>query len=67
MATKERAQETFHIYSRAFVYVEPLSAQVNITQPSEIGLYLKASSSCEAWPCTGPRRALIVMAIDTLT
>lgn len=37
-----RPVETFHIYDDTFASVELVSAQVNITQPSEIALYLKA-------------------------
>lgn len=45
MATRERTQwpiETFHVYDDTLVSVEFLSAEVNITQPSEIAQYLKA-------------------------
>ncbi|WP_308290300.1 DUF5753 domain-containing protein, partial [Streptomyces kronopolitis] len=45
MATRERVQwprETFHVYDERLVSVELVSAKVNITQPSEISLNLKA-------------------------
>ncbi|MFE4956106.1 helix-turn-helix domain-containing protein [Streptomyces sp. NPDC056653] len=70
MATRERAlwpQETFHIYDDTLVSVELLSAQVNITQPSEIGLYLKAFERLRSMAVYGAdARALIVKAIDAL-
>ncbi|MFE3471343.1 MULTISPECIES: helix-turn-helix transcriptional regulator [unclassified Streptomyces] len=70
MATRERAlwpQETFHIYDDTLVSVELLSAQVNITQPGEIGLYLKAFEQLRGMAVYGaPARALIVKAIDAL-
>ncbi|MFC7220377.1 helix-turn-helix domain-containing protein [Streptomyces polyrhachis] len=37
-----RPLETFHAYDDTLVSVELLTAQVNVTQPSEIALYLKA-------------------------
>ncbi|MFI7240123.1 helix-turn-helix domain-containing protein [Streptomyces cyaneofuscatus] len=70
MATRERAlwpQETFHIYDDTLVSVELLSAQVNITQPGEIGLYLKAFEQLRGMAVYGaPARAMIVKAIDAL-
>ncbi|RLV67403.1 DNA-binding protein [Streptomyces sp. CBMAI 2042] len=70
MATAERSlwpQETFHIYDDTLVSVELLSAQVNITQPSEIGLYLKAFEQLRAMAVYGAEaRSLIVRAIDAL-
>lgn len=70
MSTRERAlwpQETFHIYDDTLVSVELLSAQVNITQPSEIGLYLAAFEQLRAMAVYGAdARALIVKAIDAL-
>lgn len=70
MATRERAlwpQETFHIYDDTLVSVELLSAQVNITQPSEIGLYLAAFEQLRTMAVYGAdARALIVKAIDAL-
>lgn len=70
MATRERAlwpQETFHIYDDTLVSVELLSAQVNITQPSEIGLYLAAFERLRSMAVYGSdARALVVKAIDAL-
>lgn len=71
MATRERSlwpQETFHIYDDTLVSVELLSAQVNITQPSEIGLYLKAFEQLRSMAVYGAEaRSLIVKAVDALT
>ncbi|MGW1490739.1 helix-turn-helix domain-containing protein [Streptomyces sp. NPDC002402] len=70
MATRQRRiwpQETFHIYDDTLVSVELLSAQVNITQPSEIALYLKAFEELRTMAVYGQAaRALIVKAIDAL-
>lgn len=70
MATRERAlwpQETFHIYDDTLVSVELLSAQVNISQPSEIALYLTAFERLRGMAVYGgDARALVVKAIDAL-
>lgn len=70
MATPQRRlwpQETFHIYDDTLVSVELLSAQVNITQPSEVALYLKAFEELRTMAVYGQAaRALIVKAIDAL-
>ena len=70
MATRQRRiwpQETFHIYDDTLVSVELLSAQVNITQPSEVALYLKAFEELRTMAVYGQAaRALIVKAIDAL-
>ncbi|AVH60805.1 MULTISPECIES: helix-turn-helix domain-containing protein [Streptomyces] len=70
MATRERLQwpiETFHVYDDTLVSVEFLSAEVNITQPSEIVLYLKAFEQLHGMAVYGAgARALIVKAIDAL-
>ncbi|MFD9485055.1 helix-turn-helix domain-containing protein [Streptomyces sp. NPDC059991] len=59
--------ETFHVYDDTLVSVELLSAQVNITQPSEIALYLKAFDHLRTMAVYGAdARALIVKAIDAL-
>ncbi|GHJ36937.1 helix-turn-helix transcriptional regulator [Streptomyces sp. TS71-3] len=69
-ATRERPmwpQEVFHVYDDTFVSVELLSAQVNITQPSEIALYLKAFDRLRRMAVYGAEaRALVVKAIDAL-
>ncbi|MFE7127980.1 helix-turn-helix domain-containing protein [Streptomyces sp. NPDC057617] len=70
MATRRRMwpQETFHVYDDTLVSVELLSAQVNITQPSEIALYLKAFEELRGMAVYGAEaRALIVKAIDALS
>ncbi|WP_328909961.1 helix-turn-helix domain-containing protein [Streptomyces sp. NBC_00234] len=70
MATGERAvrpQETFHIYDDTLVSVQLLSAQLNITQPGEIALYLKAFEQLRSMAVYGAEaRALIVKAISAL-
>ncbi|MFJ2002191.1 helix-turn-helix domain-containing protein [Streptomyces chartreusis] len=70
MATRQRPQwplETFHIYDSNVVSVEFLSAEVNITQPSEIALYLKAFEQMRSMAVYGAdARALILRAIEAL-
>ncbi|MFD9222888.1 helix-turn-helix domain-containing protein [Streptomyces sp. NPDC060064] len=70
MAARERVlwpQEVFHVYDDTLVSVELLSAQVNITQPSEIALYLKAFEELRSMAVYGQAaRALIVKVIDAL-
>ncbi|MEV7105560.1 helix-turn-helix domain-containing protein [Streptomyces atroolivaceus] len=67
----ERGQwprETFHMYDDSLVSVELVSAQVRITQPSEIGLYLRAFEQMRQTAVYGAdARALIVKAIDALS
>jgi transcriptional regulator with XRE-family HTH domain len=69
-ATQERVlwpQELFHMYDDTLVSVELLSAQVNITQPSEIALYLKAFEQLRSMAVYGAEaRALILKAIEAL-
>ncbi|WP_268240562.1 helix-turn-helix domain-containing protein [Streptomyces albiflavescens] len=69
-ATQERRlrpQELFHVYDDTLVSVELLSAQVRVTQPSEIALYLKAFEHLRGMAVYGAdARALIVKAIDAL-
>ncbi|MEU6987366.1 helix-turn-helix transcriptional regulator [Streptomyces sp. NPDC046324] len=69
-ATQERRlwpQEVFHIYDDTLVSVELLSAQVNITQPSEVALYLHAFEELRSMAVYGSHtRSLIVDAIDAL-
>ncbi|WP_406402093.1 helix-turn-helix transcriptional regulator [Streptomyces sp. NBC_00879] len=61
------AQETFSMYDDTLVSVELLSAQVNVTQPSEIALYLKAFEELRSMAVYGAAaRALIVQAIEAL-
>ena len=69
-ATRERVlwpQETFDVHDDTLVSVELMSAEVNVTQPSEIALYIKAFEHLRAMAVYGAdARALIVKAIDTL-
>ncbi|MET8025091.1 helix-turn-helix domain-containing protein [Streptomyces avermitilis] len=69
-ATPARAlwpQELFHVYDDSLVSVELLSAQVNITQPSEVELYLKAFERLRGMAVYGAdARALILKAIEAL-
>ncbi|MFQ6146133.1 helix-turn-helix domain-containing protein [Streptomyces seoulensis] len=69
-ATRERVlwpQELFHVYDDTLVSVELLSAQVNITQPSEIALYLKAFEELRSMAVYGAEaRALVTKAIEAL-
>ncbi|MEU1128333.1 helix-turn-helix transcriptional regulator [Streptomyces sp. NPDC005900] len=68
--TSDRAlgpQELFHMYDDTLVSVELLSAQVNVTQPSEIALYLKAFEQLRSMAVYGAdARALITRAIGAL-
>ncbi|WP_327268825.1 helix-turn-helix transcriptional regulator [Streptomyces sp. NBC_01218] len=60
-------RETFHVYDDSLVSVELVSAQVRITQPSEIGLYVRAFEELRRGAVYGAAaRALIVKAIDAL-
>lgn len=60
-------QEVFHVYDEGLVSVELLAARVQVTQPSEIALYLKAFEELRAMAVYGTEaRALIVKAIDAL-
>lgn len=69
-ATRQRTRwpgETFHIYDDKLVAVELVSAEVNVTQPSEIALYVKAFEQLRSMAVYGAdARALIVKAIEAL-
>lgn len=69
-STASRGQwprEAFHVYDDSLVSVELVSAQVRITQPSEIALYLRAFEQMQQIAVYGAgTRALIVKAIDAL-
>lgn len=69
-STRERAlwpQETFDVHDDTLVSVELISAEVNVTQPSEIALYIKAFEQLRTMAVYGAEaRALIVKAIDAL-
>jgi transcriptional regulator with XRE-family HTH domain len=68
--TRERVlwpQETFDVHDNTLVSVELLSAEVNVTQPSEIALYVKAFEQLRSMAVYGAdARALIVKAIEAL-
>ncbi|SOE11780.1 hypothetical protein SAMN06272775_2763 [Streptomyces sp. 2323.1] len=68
--TRDRVQwprETLHMYDDNLVSVELVSAQVNITQPSEIALYLKAFEQLRSMAVYGTEaRTLILKALDAL-
>ncbi|MGQ4517071.1 Scr1 family TA system antitoxin-like transcriptional regulator [Streptomyces sp. DW26H14] len=60
-------QETFHVYDDRLVSVELLSAEVTITQPSEVALYLRAFEELRGMAVYGQAaRSLVVRAIDAL-
>ncbi|MFG2887815.1 helix-turn-helix domain-containing protein [Streptomyces sp. NPDC048297] len=60
-------QETFDVHDDTLVSVELLSAEVNVTQPSEIALYVRAFEQLRSMAVYGAdARALIVKAIDAL-
>lgn len=60
-------QELFHVYDDTLVSVELLSARVQVTQPSEIALYLKAFAELRNMAVYGAEaRALILKAIEAL-
>lgn len=69
-STRERVlwpQETFDVHDDTLVSVELLSAEVNVTQPSEIALYIRAFEQLRGMAVYGAdARALIVKAIDAL-
>lgn len=69
-STSERVlwpQETFDVHDDTLVSVELLSAEVNVTQPSEIVLYLKAFEQLRSMAVYGAdARALILRAIEAL-
>ncbi|MFR9727159.1 helix-turn-helix domain-containing protein [Streptomyces sp. MS19] len=62
-----RPVETFHIYDDTLASVELVSAQVNINQPSEVALYLRAFENLRALAVYGAQaRSRILRAIDAL-
>jgi hypothetical protein len=59
--------ETFHVYDDWFVSLELASAEVNITEPAEIAMYLQAFEQPRSMAMYGAdARALIRRAIDVL-
>ncbi|MDX2679304.1 helix-turn-helix domain-containing protein [Streptomyces sp. NY05-11A] len=69
-ATQERPmwpQELFHVYDETLVSVELLAARVQVTQPSEIALYVKAFEQLRSMAVYGAEaRGLILRAIEAL-
>jgi transcriptional regulator with XRE-family HTH domain len=69
-ATRERVRwpdETFSVYDDKLVSVELVSAEVNVTQPSEIAIYVKAFEELRSMAVYGAdARALVVKALDAL-
>jgi transcriptional regulator with XRE-family HTH domain len=60
-------QETFHVYDDRMVSVELLSAEVTITQPSEVALYVSAFERLRQMAVYGAdARALVLRAIEAL-
>ncbi|MFF9199945.1 helix-turn-helix domain-containing protein [Streptomyces sp. NPDC014779] len=60
-------QEIFHLYDDTLASVELLSAEVNITQPSEVALYEAAFEELRSMAVYGAAaRALVVGAIEAL-
>lgn len=70
MATADRAQwprETFHVFDEALVSVELVSAQVNVTQPSEVTQYVQTFDTLRGMAVYGGQaRELILRAIESL-
>ncbi|MFI0897051.1 helix-turn-helix domain-containing protein [Streptomyces sp. NPDC020983] len=70
MSTRRRTQwpeETFAVYDDKLVTVELVSAEVSVTQPSEVDQYLKTFERLRSMAVYGAdARALIVAAIDAL-
>lgn len=64
---REKPRETFHVYDDSVVAVELVSAEVTVTQPREVGLYVKAFEQLRSTAAYGAQaRALIVKAIENL-
>lgn len=70
MATRDRVQwpqETFHIYDEAVVGVELVTAQVHVTQPSEIAQYGNTFEELRGMAVYGAQaRELVLRAIESL-
>ncbi|WP_269853526.1 helix-turn-helix domain-containing protein [Streptomyces sp. RPT161] len=61
------AMETFNVFDDARVHVELLTAQVTVTAPGEVAMYLKAFAELQQMAVYGVKaRALITAAIDAL-
>jgi transcriptional regulator with XRE-family HTH domain len=60
-------QEVFHVYDEALVSVELLAARVQVTQPSEIAMYIRAFEDLRSMAVYGAEaRGLVLKAIDAL-
>ncbi|MFF9043364.1 helix-turn-helix domain-containing protein [Streptomyces parvulus] len=60
-------QEPFHVYDDRLVSVELMTARVQVTQPSEVALYLKAFEQLHAMAVYGAdARTLVLRAIQAL-
>ncbi|MER6677778.1 helix-turn-helix transcriptional regulator [Streptomyces sp. NPDC000983] len=60
-------EETFHIHDERLVSIELVSAEVNVTQPSEVAQYLDTFERLRSMAVYGAdARALILRAIKTL-
>lgn len=70
MSTRDRAhwpQETFHLFDDDLVSVELVSAQVNVTQPSEVAQYARTFDTLRSMAVYGAQaRELILRAIEAL-
>ncbi|CAM5521178.1 helix-turn-helix domain-containing protein [Streptomyces fumanus] len=69
-ATQQRAlwpQELFHVYDDRLVSVELMTARVQVTQPSEVEMYLRAFEQLRSMAVYGAAaRALVLRAIEAL-
>lgn len=69
MATRRThwPEETFHLYDDRLVSIELVSAEVTVTQPSEISQYLETFERLRSMAVYGAEaRALILRAIEAL-
>ncbi|MFF5958485.1 DUF5753 domain-containing protein [Streptomyces luteogriseus] len=70
MATPERQrwpEETFHIYDDRQVNVELVSAEVDLTEPSEVAAYIQAFEELRSMAVYGAQaRELVLRAIESL-
>ncbi|MFJ6657795.1 DUF5753 domain-containing protein [Streptomyces sp. NPDC091377] len=69
-ATRERVhwtEETFHVFDAKIVTVELVSAELEVTQPDEIALYVRAFDRLGSMAVHGAdARALVLRAIEAL-
>jgi transcriptional regulator with XRE-family HTH domain len=68
--TQQRAlwpQELFHVYDDRLVSVELMTARIQVTQPSEVDMYLRAFEQLRGMAVYGAAaRALVLRAIEAL-